>query len=118
MNDLTLAMTAASSAPSFCSFGEAARLRLLLPPVMTVQGTGLPVGPSDGPAAAPAPFMRTGLPFFTTGNGAHVGVYGAARVTNAAVGDVKGVDQVQLEATAVRIAVDKWDPPRRTPVRC
>ena len=98
-----------SSVLGYVRAGEAACVRRTAPPVLTVQGTGLPIGTSEGHRSTVGTLDKTRLPFAGTD----------ARLRALGNGGVMGADQVEQASVAIpAVADDPWDPPRRTPPRC
>ena len=98
-----------SSVLGYVRAGEAACVRRTAPPVLTVQGTGLPIGTSEGHRSTVGTLDKTRLPFAGTD----------ARLRALGNGGVMGADQVEQASVAIpAVADDPWDPPRRTPSRC
>jgi hypothetical protein len=105
VNDLIMVGAATSPVLDLMT-GAVVAERRCVPPVATVEGTGLPFGTREGGPSVPT-FERT-RPLFA-GTGAPVGALG--------VDGVMGADQVQTTAL-IPAAADQGDPPRRTPSRC
>ncbi len=83
--------------------------RLMAPPVLTVQGTGLPISGFAGGHGAVSTLDRTGLSRTVVGT----------RLRAFDNGGVMGADQVQRASVVIPAVADEpWDPPRRTPPRC
>ena len=99
---------AATSTLGYLRTGGPACSRFTAPPVLTVQGTGLPIDESMGGRSPIGTLDRTRL--FRAVAGARLGAFGSG---------VMGADRVEQNPVVIpAVADDPWDPPRRTPSRC
>lgn len=104
MTENNTIVTAATPALGITRARKAVVARLTAPAAGTVDRTGL----STGLVGGNGPVVRSGLPSV---GGLHLGAVAASGVAMPA-------DQAQKDAFDRTPVVDRWIPPRRTPVRC